>query len=106
MKGKIVLALAVIISLSMPAAFSDTKISVEYMFDPAVLGNVCDTCDFKLENVNIREIPGEPIVLYNPKNLYKSNQSTTRNWVTLPSSIQKHKTWKRGTELPPLKKRR
>ena len=64
MKGKIVLALAVIISLSMPAAFSDTKISVEYVFNPAVLGNVCGTCDFRLENVNIREIPGEPVTLY------------------------------------------
>jgi hypothetical protein len=58
------LALMIIMSLSIPTVFSETDISVDYAFDTYVI-NDCDTCNpWMMENVQIRERAGEPLIPY------------------------------------------
>jgi hypothetical protein len=55
-----ILILAMLMSLSIPAAFSEESFSVDYTFEAAMSGGG----EFLVENTQIQALPGEPLVPY------------------------------------------
>lgn len=76
MKGKKPIALALLLSLCVPAVFSDNSFSVEYTFDSAVMNG-----QWVIEDTAFREIPGEPLIPYYPAHILLPQGTDVKNVV-------------------------
>jgi hypothetical protein len=95
MKGRksITVALAVLLSLSIPSVFSSNDtITVEYSFDSLVITE----CGQWIEGTFLQEIPGEPLIPYYPARILLPQDATLKDVKVKPGApvIQK------GIDIP------
>jgi hypothetical protein len=94
-KKATLLILAVLLSLSTPAALSKTDtVSVDYVFEPVLMDNQCR--QWMIEDTQTLEIPGEPVIPY------KAVRILLPNGVELKDVRVKHdkSTVQTGIDLP------